>query len=139
MFFGIALILQKKGWRSLEDCTTANDIVWQALYDISTILHPLFSENNSVDIVKAFGDQSRFEYAKTEGPQTRKDAKLMAQRTDFYQNTEINIEPHISSKTGDPSSPRFIRVYFAWDKPSNKIVIGQCGNHMPNHTSRTIH
>lgn len=129
----------ERGWQSLDDCKTANDVLWQAFFDISTILHPLFKSNESTNIVKTFGDRSRFEYAKGEGPLTHRNQKLMAQRIDIYQGREINIEPHISSKTGDPSSPRFLRVYLAWDEQTKKIIIGECGRHMTNHISRSLH
>lgn len=106
---------------------------------MGTILHPLFATGKGGDIVAGFNSRSTFDYARGEGMQTRKDAKLMALRKDTYQGREIDIEPHISSSNSDPSSDRFIRIYFAWDQESGKLVIGSCGEHMDNYTTRSRH
>ena len=63
----------------------------------------------------------------------------MAQREDTYNGRKIFIEKHISSSTGDPSSKNFLRLYFDYDTPSEKIVIGQCGGHMNNYTTKSLH
>lgn len=136
--FSNEIDFSEQGWASLDECTTDPNVLWTALRDIARILHPLLASDESIDIVAEFTSKSRFSYARSEGKQTRKDPKLMAQRKDIYQGREIFIERHISSSTGDPSSKSFIRVYFDYDKPSGKIVIGQCGSHMDNYTTRSL-
>ncbi len=84
-----------------------------------------------------FGANSKFKLARGEGPQTRANGKLMRQREDFYQGRPLCIEPHISSSTGDPNSPQFIRIYFGWDVESAKLVIGET-RHLTNATTRKL-
>lgn len=129
----------ERGWSSLDDCMTDLDVLWAALRDVALILHPLLAGKGSTDIAAEFSSRSKFNYARGEGRQTRKDPKLMAQRKDTYQGREIFIERHISSSTGDPASRSFLRLYFDYDTPSGKIVIGQCGGHMDNYTTRSLH
>ena len=61
----------------------------------------------------------------------------MAQRMDSYDGREIIIEPHVAkgNREGDPN---FIRVYFAYDSVSRKIIIGHVGRHLDNYTTRSI-
>lgn len=57
---------------------------------------------------------------------------------DEYQGQEIDIEPHIKSGIKD-SDPRSVRIYFAYDPTvSSKILIGHCGKHLDNYTTRKI-
>lgn len=93
----------EQGWASLDECTTDPNVLWTtALGDIARILHPLLASDESVDVVAEFTSKSRFNYARSEGKQARKDPKLIARRKDAYQGREIFIERHISSSTGRP-------------------------------------
>ena len=69
---------------------------------------------------------------------TRKDSTLMRQYEDDYNGKIISIEPHIKTAETKESSPRFLRVYFGFDEESKKIVIGSCGKHLNNYTTRKI-
>lgn len=61
----------------------------------------------------------------------------MCEREDFYQGRPLNIEPHISSGTGDPHSPQFIRIYFGWDAQTGRLVIGDT-RHLTNCATRKL-
>ena len=126
----------QRGWESLDGCPTEAGTLWAALHDMCTVLHPLYAAGESVDVVRAFESRSRFSLALGEGRMTRKDAKLMASRKDVYQGRDILIEPHVKSSTGDPSDPKFARIYFARDAPSGKLVVGECGGHLDNYSTR---
>lgn len=69
--------------------------------------------------------------------QTHKDPKLMKEREDEYLGRAIEIETHISSKTGKPTDSKFLRIYYAWDAPSGKIVIGDT-RHLTNYSTRSM-
>jgi hypothetical protein len=34
--------------------------------------------------------------------------------------------------------PKLVRIYFAFDEETRKIVIGHIGRHIPNYTSKRI-
>ena len=129
----------ERGWKSLSECKASLDCLWLALRDLAVVLRPLMLRSAAGDPAGEFNRQSRFSYARGEGPQTRKNARLMALREDVYQGRKIFIEQHIGSSTGDPNSKNFIRVYFDWDEPSKKIVIGHCGGHLENSTTASLH
>lgn len=125
-----------RGWSSLEVCTYEPKAFWSALHSMCTVLYPLYRQG-SANMSAEFGANSKFRLARGEGPQTRANGKLMRQREDFYQGRPLCIEPHISSSTGDPNSPQFIRIYFGWDAESAKLVIGET-RHLTNATTRKL-
>lgn len=115
--------------KSLKNCTTKSELLWEAFYAIATVLWDLFN-NNPSQVQKKFNAQTNFEYARSNGSQTRSDSKLMRQFVDTYNGKEISIEPHI--KKGK------LRIYLNYDSETNKIVIGHCGEHLDTATTRKI-
>lgn len=126
-----------RAYRSLKECTTKCDVLWEAFYYISTDLYDLI-QKNPAEAYREFKNKTGWDCSRGEGAMTRKDSKLMRQYVDEYQGQEIDIEPHIKSgiKDSDPSS---VRIYFAYDPTvSSKILIGHCGKHLDNYTTRKI-
>lgn len=126
----------ERGMKSLEDCTTRTDIVWQCLYAMASTLTDIY-RNGTADIEAAFRTKTGWDMARGEGTQTRKDKDLMNLRKDTYQGREILIEPHVRNGTRE-SSPDFIRIYFCFDKETQKIVIGHVGSHLENFSSQNV-
>lgn len=126
----------ERGWTSLEECQTESDILWEALRDMCTVLHDLYASDGSVDVVHEFSSRSSFSISLGAGSQTRKDGDLMRQYRDRYDGREINVEPHLKSKIGKEKSSKFLRVYYAYDSESGKIVISSCGKHLKNYSTR---
>lgn len=128
----------EKGLASLKDCTTRSDILWDALYQIATLLYDLY-ENDEIKLVEqAFNSKSKLELARGEGTMTRKDSKLMRQYIDVYQGKEIDIESHIKTNENNENSNKFLRIYFCYNSSAHKIIIGSCGKHFNNYTTRKI-
>ncbi len=125
-----------RGMRSLQDCTTRLAIIWQCFYAIATSLTDLY-KGGVADIEAAFKAQTGWDMARGEGAQTRKDKDFMNLRKDYYQGREILIEPHVRNGNKE-SSPDFIRIYFCFDKPTQKIVIGHVGAHLENFSSQNV-
>ena len=128
----------ERGWKSLDVCKTSPIVLWEALRDMCEILYPILTSSNGVDAPKRFNSSSRFTYSRGEGPTTHANKQQMAQRKDEYRGKTISIEPHIKSRGGNPSSDKFLRIYFAFDGGSNKLVVGDCGGHLDNATTRHI-
>lgn len=126
----------ERGWASLEDCSYDPRAFWSAMHSMCCVLYPLYRDDVA-DIAGEFNRCSRFRFARGEGPQTRANNRLMRERDDVYQGRAISIEPHISSSTGDPCSPQFIRIYFAWDEETCRLVIGDT-KHLANSTTRKL-
>lgn len=74
--FSDEIDFSERGWSSLDRCTADLNVLWTALRDIATILHPMLASKESIDVAAEFSSKSRFKYARGEGRQTRKDPKL---------------------------------------------------------------
>lgn len=127
----------ERAYRSLEDCITRADILWNALFCISTTLYDLLHEQPS-QAYKEFTNQTRWECSRGNGHQTRANSKLMRQYVDTYNGKEINIEAHIKNGNNDKDS-KSVRIYFSYDSSvADKIIIGHCGKHLDNATTRKV-
>lgn len=128
----------EKGWKSLDNCRSDAKVLWNALYDLCTIAHGLYGGDGAPEIKREFERRSHFEFCPNAGMMTRKDNHLMAGYRDTYQGRELNCEAHIKAGSKE-SDPGFIRVYFAYDAPSGKIVVSGCGAHRDNFSTRKVH
>lgn len=128
----------EKGWKSLDDCRSDAKVLWNALFDLCTIAHGLYGGDGAPEIKREFERRSHFEFCPSAGMMTRKDNRLMVGYRDVYQGRELNCEAHIKAGSKE-SDPGFIRVYFAYDASSGKIVVSGCGAHRDNFSTRKIH
>lgn len=126
----------ERGWVSLKDCNASNALLWEVLFDIATTLRDLYISDSSVDIVQEFERNSTFSLALTEGRETRKNNSLMKLREDTYAGEKINIEPHVSFGNFRGDKSKSIRVYYAFHAKSKKIIIGWCGEHLTNYSTK---
>ena len=127
----------ERGFRSLKECITKNEVLWEALYHIANELYDLLQDNPAT-AYKAFKEMTGWDCSRGEGAMTRKAAKLMQQYEDTYNGQELDIEAHVKSGTKD-SDPRSIRIYFAYDPAvAPQILIGHCGKHLDNHTTKKV-
>ena len=127
-----------RGLESLSGCRTKPELVWNALYDLTTVAYDLHTNSRSVDFKKEFESRSEFEYSPSAGKKTREDSKLMSEYLDTWKGREINVERHLR-KGGDPNSPNFLRLYYCFDQETGMIVISSIGPHLRNWSTRKIH
>lgn len=136
--FGDRIAFTKRGLNSLKDCPTRVDILWDALYQMSTLLYDLYEDDAVASVEQEFNQSSNFRLARGEGAMTRKDSALMRQYTDEYQGKTIDIQAHIKSRESSPTSNKLLRIYFYYDSNLHKIIIGSCGKHLDNYTTQKI-
>ncbi len=106
------------------------------LYHIGTTLFDLkFEEDQPGDIATSFYNLSGFEFAMSEGKQSKKDNSIRATRQISVNGKQYEIWPHI--KFGN-KPPKILRVYIAFDNDLKKIVIGHVGKHLKNATTRSM-
>ena len=108
---------------------------WQILRAMATVLYKLIFEDRSGDLESSFKEQTGFDLAMTEGRQTKRDSTLMKLRKDRYDNKEIDITPHV--KYGN-KAPNLLRVHFYPDNERQLLVIGHCGEHLDNFSTRSV-
>lgn len=127
----------ERAYKSLDDCITRCDILWDALYHIATSLYDAF-QSNPAQAYDIFTNSTGWDIARGNGHQTRANAKLMQQYIDMYDGHEIDIEAHVKRGNKD-NDPRSVRIYFAYDpQVDDRIIIGHCGRHLENASSRKI-
>lgn len=125
----------ERAYRSMNDCTTKNEILWEAFHRMATDLYDLI-KNNPSNAYTEFLCKTGWEVARSEGSQTHDDAKMMRQYVDTYEGQEIDIEAHVKNGNRE-ADPKFVRIYFAYDpNVADKIIIGHCGRHLENFSSR---
>ncbi len=132
------LIFAEEAFKSAEDFSNCQilDRAWDILHHVATTLYDLkFGDGKSGDIASQFQHISGFEYAKTEGKQSKADASICASRQITVNGKEYEIWPHIKWGT---KPPKTLRVHFAFCEETKKIVIGYVGEHMRNATTRGI-
>jgi len=133
---GDRLIFADEAFKSAEEYTNCQilDRAWEILQHIATTLYDLKFENSDPgDIALQFQHASGFEYAKTEGKQSKGDASICASRKITVNSKSYEIWPHIKWGT---KPPKTLRVHFAFCEDTKKIVIGYVGEHMRNATTR---
>lgn len=133
--FADRLAFSQEGWKSLEDCITKLDILWQALYHMATTLHALY-QNQTPEVEKRFRERTGLRMGRGEGATTRQNNAQMRHYFISYEGRTLNIEPHIA--VGNRDDANGLRVHFAYDAPSGKLIIGHCGKHLDNATTRKI-
>ena len=125
----------ERAYRSMGECGTKNDVLWDVFYHVANNLFDLLKGNRAT-AYSEFKNQTGWEIARGEGSQTHNDSKLMRQYTDVYEDQIIDIEAHIKSGNRE-SDPKFVRIYFAYDPSiSDKVIIGHCGKHLDNYSTK---
>lgn len=112
------------------------DKAWEILGHMAGTLYDLkFNSGKSVDLARVFGEKTGFEYARTEGRQTKANKALCNSRKITVDGKEYEIWPHVCHGNREP---KMIRIHFAFDDELKKIVIGYVGPHMTNATTRKV-
>lgn len=126
--------LSSKYWKThtKERC----EVLWDILSAMCCVLYPLY-EKKVTNVEGKFEQQTGIDMATGEGRQTRKNGELMRIYQDVYQGRWLDTQTHLKKGNG-PSDPKFMRIYFAYDKETNKIIISSCGEHLDNHSTGKI-
>ena len=132
------LLFAEEAYKSAIDFTHCPvlDRAWDMLYHVATTLYDLkYREEQPGDIATRFQAASGFDYAMTEGKQSKADSSICASRRITVNGKQYEIWPHIKFGT---KPPKMLRVHFAFDEDLKKIVIGYVGEHMKNATTRSM-
>jgi hypothetical protein len=130
------ILFTPQGLASTSDRTEAVvELAWECLWAMATTLHSMFfvEDTQGVDLERKFKEMSGFDLAMSEGKSTKKDKKFMNLRRDVYEGKTVEIVPHV--KLGN-KEPRLLRVHFYLDHDRELIVVGHCGGHLDNFSTR---
>lgn len=135
--FGDRIGFTERAKKTLEECNTSTDILWDCFYQMATTLRDLYSNGNT-DISGEFQRLSGYDLARGEGKATRENKALMKMRDDIYEGRQIHAEPHVKKGNTDKLQ-NSVRVYFAYDEVSRKIIVSYCnGRHLDNASTRNV-
>lgn len=104
---------------------------WEVALSAAESVWPLAFEGCGERLADAFQAETGLELARGEGKMTKADPRHRAARTVEYQGRELDISPHVKGR-----GKRGVRMHFAVDKESCKVVIGHFGEHMATSGSR---
>ena len=104
---------------------------WEVALSAAESVWPLAFEGCGERLADAFQAETGLELARGEGKKTKADPRHRAARTVEYQGRELDISPHVKGR-----GKRGVRMHFAVDKESCKVVIGHFGEHMATSGSR---
>lgn len=117
---------------SLRDCSITPVDLWSVFFALATVMNDLYIGGTG-DIYKEFRNKTGIDISRGEGTMTRKDSKLMRQYETEYHGETIDIEAHITyPKIGQS-------IHFGFSDKDQKLIVGWCGKHKDNYTTRKVH
>lgn len=117
---------------SLRDCSITPVDLWSVFFALATVMNDLYIGGTG-DIYKEFRNKTGIDISRGEGTMTRKDSKLMRQYETKYHGETIDIEAHITyPKIGQS-------IHFGFSDKDQKLIVGWCGKHKDNYTTRKVH
>lgn len=119
--------------KNIDECIIPPEKLWNTLFCLVKNMYELRFYGSGGDVFAAFEHDTGIEAKRGEGKMTRKDKDLMKQFKTVYDNTEIDIEPHITFKTIEQS------IHFGFSDKHKKIIIGSCGKHKKIYSSLDFH
>jgi len=130
------LVFTEKAIKSAKEYEYGDDVykqAWEILQHMASTLHRIIFDDKPGDLESAFRDETGYELSMTEGKQTKKDSSLMKLRKVTYRGKEVDITPHVKDGV---KPPNIIRIHFYPDMDHQLIVIGHCGEHIDNFTTK---
>lgn len=107
---------------------------WSLIKTLPKLHEVIFMEKGG-DKKKQYLDKTGFELSMTEGKTTKANTRFIQERTRIYKGEEIECLAHI----GFGNKPdNLLRIHFYIDNDEEKIVIGHCGEHLENASTRKI-
>lgn len=118
--------------KSLKGCALDPGILWQFFYALVMVMWGLLDGGNG-DPYWQFKNKTGYDCARGEGAETRKDKKKMRQFRIELDGEPIDIEPHLTFPTEGQS------IHFGYSTTKRRIIIGHCGEHLDNYSTRKVH
>jgi Uncharacterized protein containing TOPRIM domain, potential nuclease len=117
---------------SAQDIVRYFDSLWKVFFALATVMTDLYLHGNG-DIYAEFRRKTGIEIGRGEGKMTRSNKTLMKQYSTEYHGETVNIEAHITFSTIGQS------IHFGFHQKDQKIIIGWCGKHLDNYSTKKVH
>lgn len=123
----------KKAAAAYSQCLSVNEC-WRMLLSLHETMHPLkFVEKKLEE--RTFKERSGFDYAKTEGKQTKNNSRLSDMRKFEFEGQDFEMWPHL--KYGNQQNKQ-LRIHFAFDEKNQRIIVAHIGDHLENASTRSL-
>lgn len=107
---------------------------YKLIKSIPEVLHELMFDGEG-DKRASYKDATGFDLSMTESKMTKADKNLSKIRLRQYKGNEIDINAHVGYGN---RLPNMLRIHFYISPTDKKIVIGHCGDHLENFSSRSM-
>ncbi len=117
--------------RPLKGCTLPPAELWRVFFALANTMRDLYMTGEG-DIFSAFRRATGIDAKRGEGTATRNDKKLMKQFETEWNGETIDIEAHITYPKLKQS------IHFGFSGRGKKVVVGHCGGHLDNYSTRKV-
>lgn len=107
---------------------------YKLIKSIPDVLHDLMF-NRDGDKRAKYADSTGFDLSMTESKMTKGDKNLAKLRVRNYNGVEIDINAHVGFGN---KNPNMLRVHFFVSPSDRKIIIGHCGDHLDNFSTKSM-
>lgn len=125
------IVFTEDAYRSMKGCTLPPKELWKVFFSLANTMRDLYKEGTG-DIYGEFRKKTGIEVKRGEGNATRNDKKLMKQFRTELNGDIIDIEAHITYSKQRQS------IHFGYSEKLKKLVIGHCGEHLDNYSTRKV-
>lgn len=129
--FADKLVFSEDARKSVKACTLPPAELWKIFFALANTMLDLYKVKNG-DIFAEFRKRTGIEAKRGEGSATRNDKKLMKQFKTEFNGKTIDVEAHITYPKQKQS------IHFGYSDELKKIVIGHCGEHLDNYSTRKV-
>lgn len=122
-----------------KGCVTKPSLIWQGLLCMCVSVYEIYAQGRGsgspeVRLKQDSRVPSCFELALSEGSNTNRNPKLVKLREVEFEGRTLDITPHLKAGHGKDSE-NTLRIYYCWDKVTERLIIGHIGTHLTNDTS----
>ncbi len=129
--FADKLAFSEDAQKSIKGCTLPPAELWKIFFALSNTMRDLY-RSGSGDIFSTFKQKTGIDAKRGEGAATRNDKKLMKQFKTQINGETIDIEAHITYPKQKQS------IHFGYSEKMDKIIVGHCGEHLDNYSTRKV-
>lgn len=129
--FADKIVFTDDARKSTKGCTLPPTELWKVFFALANTMRDLYM-TGAGDIFACFRNKTGIEAKRGEGAATRNDKKLMKQFQTELDGELIDIEAHITYPKQRQS------IHFGYSNKLKKLVIGHCGEHLDNYSTRKV-
>lgn len=129
--FADRIAFSEDALKSAKRCKLAPSELWRVFFALSDTMCNLYRKPQG-DIFAEFRRKTGIDAVRGEGTMTRKSKDLMRQFETEFDGETIDIEAHVTYSRLKQS------IHFGYSDRLKKVVVGHCGEHLDNYSTRKV-